>query len=512
MSGKLLANPCPRHVGDIERRQSMASVEFPLLVLFQVTMATVLIAALWVFFARLPARLRPGTFFSVTMGPDFASSAEGLQLMGRFRWHVAAHSLIALALVSCALLVGDGDGFFLGLSTALVWVPVGSAGTYAAFHRRVLRMKEPEAETIEGVSRPRRAPLAGGWLWAGPPILAVVLGVSGWLYWAEVSHGRPTGFDISGMAVSQAPPPAGLFFVPVVGVACWSILLLVAAGLWGLRRRRTPGEPTDAPDLGPVSGIQWFFLFVAFWLAVTLGSAGQFIARFAAGLSVHPWLTLAAVSDAVVIIAVFVVYLGFSRGRQRGVLREGATAGEGAIDGDGTPDSAWKLGLYYFSPEDPSREIRTGRTLKPTTNWGHPLGALVRLGLPCLVLVFPLLFDVMLGRWQPFDTRPWIVEASPSRGAKAVDPQLAEVTFRFDQPMDPDFGAVERHGPPLPEFTGDSRWVDDRTWVLPVRLKPHRTYRLLAKAFRNSDGRAAPTSTIEFRTAGPRPATAPASE
>jgi len=99
---------------------------------------------------------------------------------------------------------------------------------------------------------------------------------------------------------------------------------------------------------------------------------------------------------------------------------------------------------------------------------------------------------------------PVVAETSPAHGDWDVDPGLREIRIRFDQPMDTSAWSVSG-STHYPEVTGEPYWADDRTFVLPVRVEPGRTYevhinRAGGPRFRNAHGRAAPSAVIDFQT------------
>jgi uncharacterized membrane protein len=498
----------------------MASAGLPLVVVvMQVAIPATIIILLWVCSARRPTGIRPGAFFSVAVDSDFPFSAEGVRLTRRFRWHVAIHSLIGLALTACSFLALDGTGLFLALPmTGFFWQVIGWMVTYAVFRRRVLRMTATCAEESRGVSRAGRVPLAGRWLWAGPPLVALALGICGWLYWSDVVHGRPMGFDLSGKPVFPAPLLSPII-LPLLGILSWLVLFLIAAGLSGLKRRGVSSESTDASDAWYVRGVQWFYLCFAFWLAATLGSGGLLLGRCLAGMPFASLLVLAVVSDVALIALAFDIYSHFSRDRERGVARQEPASEDEATDAGGTSNSTWKLGLYYFNPDDPAHRVKMEGKGCTTENLAHPRGVLRRARWLCLIVALVLCGDAMryLRYCDHHDIRPWVVEAYPADGAENIAAGLAEIRLQFDQPMDLNRGAIARSGSPLPEAVGEPQWVDDRTWVLPVQLEAGREYKMMvdpstSHGFRSRNESYPPQTVIEFHTAGPKPATAPVSE
>lgn len=105
---------------------------------------------------------------------------------------------------------------------------------------------------------------------------------------------------------------------------------------------------------------------------------------------------------------------------------------------------------------------------------------------------------------------PALVKTVPEIGATEVDPSLDEIRVTFDRDMiTSDYSFVG--SPKNPEFPADMsqnpRWIDDRTCVLPVKLKKGSFYRvgINSKDFQNFkgiDGKPAEHRVLSFATAG----------
>ncbi len=103
---------------------------------------------------------------------------------------------------------------------------------------------------------------------------------------------------------------------------------------------------------------------------------------------------------------------------------------------------------------------------------------------------------------------PQIVRTAPAVGASGVDPATKEIRITFDRDMSkgmswtgggPEFPPIDKSARP--------RWIDERTCVLPVKLKKGKYYRLGVNSmsyrnFKDSKGAATPPSAIYFTTKG----------
>jgi hypothetical protein len=109
---------------------------------------------------------------------------------------------------------------------------------------------------------------------------------------------------------------------------------------------------------------------------------------------------------------------------------------------------------------------------------------------------------------------PKVVITSPDNGEVDVDPAVKEIRVEFDQPMNPGGRSVVGGGEHFPEFAGNPKWANPKTFVIPVRLKEDHQYHLhlnsdTFKGFANKQGEPAEWYPLSFRT---RAAGAPAAE
>lgn len=108
---------------------------------------------------------------------------------------------------------------------------------------------------------------------------------------------------------------------------------------------------------------------------------------------------------------------------------------------------------------------------------------------------------------------PKVVITSPDNGDVDVDPAIKEIRVEFDQAMSPRGRSVVGGGDAFPEFAGDPKWKDPKTFVIPVKLKPDHQYWLSInndtfKGFANAGGQPSEMYPISFKTraAGAAPA------
>lgn len=76
---------------------------------------------------------------------------------------------------------------------------------------------------------------------------------------------------------------------------------------------------------------------------------------------------------------------------------------------------------------------------------------------------------------------PKIISTSPEFGDCNVDPKITEIIIKFDQDMSSGMSLLDTRN--MPEKTAKAKWIDNRTYSIPVKLYSNKLYSL---AFNNS--------------------------
>ncbi len=121
-----------------------------------------------------------------------------------------------------------------------------------------------------------------------------------------------------------------------------------------------------------------------------------------------------------------------------------------------------------------------------------------------LGLVFTMFF-VVLASLGMSASSPRVVATIPAAGDGYVDFELTEISLTFDQPMSTTSYSYVSLGNNFPEVTGNPRWTDANTCVLPVSLRPNTDYWLYVNSqdnygFQNREGEPATPFLLAFRT------------
>jgi uncharacterized membrane protein len=329
----------------------------------------------WVFWA-LPLWSRPGTFFSVTVVPNFRNSPEAARVLRGYRIEILAHLAIAFAL----MMMGAVRRETVFLVFSVLWLVVGPLIAISRGHAKAMPYAVVHSTTREASLAPRPTHLPGGWLLQLTPF-AILLLTAAYLsaHWDQIPDRFPVHWGIDGQPNGwSVRTPMGVY-----GPLCFGAGLVATISLLGYgishAARRIPGVPSDEGTIDPGHRISLVLIGVEFFVAAMLSLVGMLPLTGSPGVA--PILILAGGMIVCVVLLI--------RWQSQGLAAHAAMG----HPGDGTPDDCWKLGLFYFNPDDAALFVEKRIGFGYTINFAHAsawivlaLTLLVPLGLAALTI------------------------------------------------------------------------------------------------------------------------------
>ncbi|GLX86857.1 hypothetical protein tloyanaT_31100 [Thalassotalea loyana] len=105
------------------------------------------------------------------------------------------------------------------------------------------------------------------------------------------------------------------------------------------------------------------------------------------------------------------------------------------------------------------------------------------------------------------DIKPVVVASSPMAGTSTVSPSTKEITIQFSKEMMTNkmWSVVKVEHGNFPDITHDVYFKDDRTFVIPVKLKANTVYAFSINSknkggFRDVNGKKAQPYLVSFKT------------
>lgn len=317
-------------------------------------------------FHAMPRFSRSDILFAVTVSDAFVAG-DGRRLLARYRvivWCGAAAACATLLLLPGPF-SARGGWMTVGVIAGNMIVGV-SAWLWA--HRTARAHAVPHSETRTASLVPRDTSLPGGALFAaGPFVILLSTAILVWTNWNDVpAH--------SGRLGPFAPLALGGIFA--------AIMLTMAISM----ARRTRQIAIDG--LAAAAEQRFRRVNVLILLLSAYGSAimlsGTTLAAIPAFLeALNGRLVFAMVPLMLFNFGVMVWMLRVGQGGQRSV----ASTARREIQGDATPDRAWKVGgLFYYNPNDPAIWVEKRFGFGYTLNIGST-GAWLLIGMMLLPMI-----------------------------------------------------------------------------------------------------------------------------
>jgi uncharacterized membrane protein len=327
-------------------------------------------------FWMAPRWERPGIFLAVTVPPEFRSTPEAHKILGRYRALV-----IALIAIGWGLIVaGEAPQRWPLLILGIAWLAFGPLIAFLIAREAVLPHAAQSVIVQEMAKAPRAAHLPGGWLLqVGPFAILAAAAIFLRMHWAQIPEIFPVHWGIDGQPNGwSVRTPMGVYGPLFMGTAIVAGLGLMTYGvLHEARVVRVPGAPSHGRDLPHqvgyfLSGIEYF-----------LGVVFAFVALMP--LFGPPKIAFVLILPIVLIAVVFAAAHQLNQTRAQTVSPATLPDADGVF-GDGTLDQHWKLGIFYYNPDDSALMVEKRFGIGYTVNFARGRAWLIL----ALVTVIPL--------------------------------------------------------------------------------------------------------------------------
>jgi uncharacterized membrane protein len=326
----------------------------------------------------MPRLTRPDLYFAVTVSPGFRDKGEGKSILRRYRTELIIASALAL-IVFVAGVARLGTGFVpVGF-----WMQVlaGFVVFYRARRRTLPYAVAPtmirEAELQEKHDRV----IPGGWLAAaGPFVLLAICATYFWIHGIETPAHLPNHLAINGRPVEFRGHTLPIYLLTISGILISMTLVLYGLAHWV--RPVYAGGPERARELKFRRTTAAIVLVAEYY--VTLQSSWVMFARSNYGLP--PVVTFPLAFVFVLVVFVVLARLGQGGSRVKAVKQKSSAVSATPV-GDRTPDRYWKLGVFYFNPDDSAIFIEKRFGLGYSLNFGRPITWVIL----ALMLMAPLI-------------------------------------------------------------------------------------------------------------------------
>ena len=338
-----------------------------------------------------PLLLKHSEVFAVTVPPAEYHSPE---LTGMRRSYcVITLGVTVLAIIASAVCLAISENaFFIASIASTLALTVLSFVLYLFFRSKVRALKEQrgwkvqpgEAASAVIVSTSVKRPPSMYWNLFYVVIVVVTL-VIGIVYYPHMPAMIPTNTDLAGHVTNYVPKSFGvLLYTPLIQLFLGVIMTFVYWMIGRARRDIDPAHPlTTAEHSALFTRAQSIFM-LAFGLALTASMATMQLSMVGKLSINEPALIILVVTVA---LMAGLTWISIKYGQSGARLAHPAQDSDEISRDD---DRYWKLGLFYFNPDDPALFVPKRFGIGWTNNFARPMTWALAGGLAvlCVGLVF----------------------------------------------------------------------------------------------------------------------------
>lgn len=288
----------------------------------------------------LPRWTRPDVFFAVTVDPSFRQTGAGRRILSSYRGILWGFTIAGIALFLAT-------GF---LELALIQI-AGFVFSLAVAHHQALAHAVSPSPILEVDLAAPRETLPGGLLVASLPIASLVaLALWASSNWDRLPSRIPVHWGLHGADRWVARTTVGVYGLIAMDAVISLGFVLFA---WGILHWSRRVSTTEARAMGDR---RFRRLNVQLALLISYVPAAQAWIVLLKPEAMGLWWS------AVLLLPIAVYFTRLIRARQSLIT---------VPVGDRTPDTSWKLGIFYFNPADPSIFVEKRFGIGYTFNFGN---------------------------------------------------------------------------------------------------------------------------------------------
>ncbi len=315
-----------------------------------------------------PLLTRRGIFFSATVDPGFPQSSDGRRLLHSYQWQAGLWAILACAIA--VLLVPAHP-----LSAALLPVFLLMAGTGVTYWRTFEEVhtrygvRHSEIRETSLTPAPEQEEILVWWIL--PPFLAIAAAAYFLhTHWLQIPPQFPVHWGVNGEPNRWASRDfAGVYGSLLIGTAMNLFFLAFAWVLARISRKTAMRYVTIRMLQVMLYPVTFSFVFAAL-IPVLLVPTPMI-----------PLVTL-LIPAVTLLFATALVFWSYQKIRM--------PAGSGEVP-EPQSDSYWKLGLFYWNPQDPAIFVSKRVGIGFTMNFANKVSWVVLAAVLAIPLLFPLL-------------------------------------------------------------------------------------------------------------------------
>ena len=338
-----------------------------------------------VIFAITPYVTRNTYSFGVSIPEEVYENKEVRKIRNEYRNRFLLWgSIFSIVIFIITQFVNEGIAVFLASTGIIVLMCLAFIFYYVA-HKKMKSLKEQEKWTMDRKQHivvdtefRKQKFTVSPWWFLLYPIIIIITTLIGILMFEKVPDRIPMQYSMDGEVTRWVDKSFGvMMFAPLMQVSISVIMIFV---YWIIKKAK---QQIDVSN--PQKSIQQNKIFRYKWSAFTIITGISTLLLFTFMQLTFVQIitgTTAIILAPIIFTAVIItmsVYLSIKTGQGGSRINLGTNKNEDFINRD--DDSNWKLGLFYYNPDDPAVFVEKRFGVGWTNNFARPLSWIMLIGL-----------------------------------------------------------------------------------------------------------------------------------
>jgi uncharacterized membrane protein len=344
-------------------------------------------------FSMLPYISRKNISFGISIPEDVWKLPELKSIRKNYLIAGLVTSVfILIAAVLSSLLIDLPE--YLFSIPEIILIMVGYGILYLSAYKKMKKLKSEsqwknqsrEVIVVDTSFRKGKHRVPAFWLLLYPAviILSIMLGM---VFYEQAPDKIPMNFDFSGHVHEYANKSVRIIFLAPVIQLFLSIIFIFS--YWMIVRSKQQVD-TANPEKSAEQNRRFRYRWSAFILFSGFGMLLLFMLMQLSNLGLIKNLKIVAIVPFVfsVLMVTAIIVIAATTGQSGNRIHVHTDKNGNKIQIARDDDKYWKLGFFYFNPEDPSLFIEKRFGIGQTVNWGRPMSWVIMIGLFAFIAVF----------------------------------------------------------------------------------------------------------------------------
>lgn len=341
----------------------------------------------------IPYVTRKTESFGVSIPEDAYHSDELKMMRKKYAWQTAVFGVVVMAvwLIYAVMISSVESPVFL---VALFVFMIGSFLIYLLYHNRMKALKErekwhearSERVAIDTGFRNQKVALSIGWF-AIPLGLSLVTLMLTYVFYDQVPSEIAMHYNLEGHVNRWAKKSyRSVLSFPILQLYITALFLFINTMIARSKQQIDAANPEKSAQQNQTFRRRWSgFNFITGTAMVLMFSFTQ-LSYF---ISINPTIQMIVSTVVVGFIIVGAIVLSFTTGQGGSRVRTAKSKKGTTINRD--DDRYWKLGQFYFNPNDPAIWVEKRFGVGWTVNFAHPAGWGSLIAIILIAILIPIL-------------------------------------------------------------------------------------------------------------------------